>query len=198
MHWYDFLFENPAAIVKVIVVGMLDYLTLLALLRITGKRSLSKWNAYDLVVTVAIGSTLANAILSRTSTWAEASAGMGLLVAVQYIIARAAVRHPTIRRWFNSTPAILLRNGKLLDEALRREKVSEGEVLAAVRHHGIAAVEDVAAVILETDGNFSVIPEVGPNGVTAMADVIEYVPRKEKKRQERRRKDVHENARTRA
>jgi uncharacterized membrane protein YcaP (DUF421 family) len=196
MHWYDFLFENPSAVVKILVVGLLDYLTLLALLRITGKRSLSKWNAYDLVVTVAIGSTLANAILSRTSTWAEASAGMGLLVAVQYVIARAAVRKPSIRRWFNTPPAVLLRNGQILHEALLREQVTEGEILAAVRHHGIAAVEDVAAVILETDGNFSVIPAIGPNGVSAMADVIEYVPRDEKKRQDQRRKGVHQKART--
>jgi uncharacterized membrane protein YcaP (DUF421 family) len=196
MHWYDFLFDDPGAIIKILVVGLLDYVTLLALLRITGKRSLSKWNAYDLVVTVAIGSTLANAILSRTSTWAEASAGMGLLVAVQYLIARAAVHRPSIRRWFNAPPAVLLRNGQLLHEALLREQVTEGEVLAAVRHHGIAAVEDVAAVILETDGNFSVIPEIGPNGVSAMADVIEYVPGEENKRQARRRKGAHEKART--
>jgi uncharacterized membrane protein YcaP (DUF421 family) len=56
-----------------------------------------------------------------------------------------------------SEPSLLLHQGRFLPAAMRRERVTESEVQAAIRSEGIARVEEVAAVVLETDGTFSVI-----------------------------------------
>ena len=57
-------FESGSALLRTLIVGSLAYMALVFLLRVSGKRTLSKWNAFDLVVTVAFGSTLATALLS--------------------------------------------------------------------------------------------------------------------------------------
>lgn len=64
--------------------------------------------------------------------------------------------------------------GKLQTKTLKQERVAEGEVLAALRSKGIAALEDAGAVILETDGSFSVIKDLGSGSASALRDVKEY------------------------
>ena len=80
-------FDSWSALGRVAVVGVLAYLGLVALLRGSGKRTLAKLNAFDLVVTVALGSTLATILLSRDVALAERLLAFTLLITLQYIIA---------------------------------------------------------------------------------------------------------------
>ena len=70
-------------------------------------------------------------------------------------------------------PSLLLFQGQLKNDVLQRERVTEGEVLAALRANGIGAVEDVDAVVLETDGSFSVIKNLSHSTASALKDVRE-------------------------
>lgn len=151
--WFDSWF----ALGRVVVVGALAYAVLILILRISGKRTLAKMNAFDLVVTVALGSSLASVLLSGDIALAEGIVAFCVLVGLQYMLARAAVRSGVARRLMKSTPRILLSEGRFDPAALRRERVTRAEILAAVRGAGAGDVGDVAAVILETDGSFSVI-----------------------------------------
>ncbi|HSJ97985.1 MAG TPA: YetF domain-containing protein, partial [Myxococcota bacterium] len=83
---------------------------------------------------------------------------------------------PALERVVKSRPALLLRNGRFEDAAMRRERVTPSEVRSAVRSSGAACLEDVAAVVLETDGSISVIRELGARGATALADVRGFEP----------------------
>ena len=65
---------------------------------------------------------------------------------------------------------LLVRDGRLLQNAPARERVTESEVLAAVRQHGLDSIEEVGAVALEADGSFSVVRAVGPSA-SALKDV---------------------------
>jgi uncharacterized membrane protein YcaP (DUF421 family) len=147
--------------------GLLAYVALVALLRVSGKRTLSKWNAFDFVVTVAIGSTLATVLVSGQTSLVQGLVGFGLLVVSQRVVAWLAMRHPRFRHWIKSTPRLLLRDGRIDTGALRAERVTEAEVRAAVRASGHGRLEDVAAVVLETDGSVSVIS--GPQGACGSA-----------------------------
>jgi len=62
-----------------------------------------------------------------------------------------------VARLVRSEPRFLVYNGEFLHEAMRQERIGEGEVLQALRSEGIASVEDVAAVVLESNGNLSVL-----------------------------------------
>lgn len=150
-------FNGWEGILRVLIVGFLAYSILVFMLRVTGKRTLSKMNAFDLVVTVAIGSMLANIILAEEVALAEGAVGMGLLILLQYLITWLTVRVPRFAKLIKAQPALLFHRGQYLNEVLKRERVLEAEVQAAVRAQGKASMEDVLAVVLETDGSFTVI-----------------------------------------
>lgn len=74
---------------RTLVVGVLTYVTLVIFLRISGKRALSKMNAYDLVVTVALGSTLASALVTKDVALADGALAFALLIGLQFIWGRS-------------------------------------------------------------------------------------------------------------
>lgn len=155
------LFDNWAGLVRVLVVGTAGYLALILILRISGKRTLTKLNAFDFVVTVALGSTLASVILSKSVALAEGVLALALLVLLQFLIAWLSVRSQRFEGLIKAEPVLLVRKGAFLDAALRRERITREEVLAAVRAQGSADIARVSAVVLETDGSISVIQDVG-------------------------------------
>lgn len=157
---------------RVVLVGTLSYTGLVALLRISGKRTLSKMNAFDLVVTVALGSTLSSVLLSRDVALAEGLVAFALLCGLQYVVAALSVRWPAFQAVVKAEPKLLYHDGHWLDGALRRERVAREEILAAVRSSGHGAMDEVRSVVLETDGSFSV---VGGHG-DAMRTVVGVEP----------------------
>ena len=150
-------FEDWYGLLRVALVGTSAYFAPVLMLRVSGKRTLSKMNAFDFVVTVAFGSTLATVMLSKTVALAEGLLALGLLIVLQYLITWLSVRSHAVDRLVKSEPVMLLHRGKFLDGPMRRARVTEDEILAAVREHGESEVESVYAVVLETDGSFSVI-----------------------------------------
>jgi len=153
------LFDSWTGLGRVVLVGALAYVALVLLLRISGKRTLTKLNAFDLVVTVALGSTLATVLLSKTVALAEGALALGLLILLQYAIAWLSVRSPGFQAMIKAEPTLLLCRGRFLAAAMRAERITRDEILAPVRASGAADVGKVAAVVLETDGSLSVIAD---------------------------------------
>ena len=151
------LFDDWIGLLRVLVLGTCAYLALVTVLRVSGKRTLAKMNALDLVVTVALGSTLATVLLSKDVMLAEGVLAFVLLVALQYAIAWLSVRFRPVEKLAKSSPRALLLDGSMLEAAMKAERVTDGEVLAAIRSAGLGDPALVAAVVLETDGTFSVI-----------------------------------------
>lgn len=151
-------FSGFDGIWRTAVVGLLAYAALVLVLRLTGKRTLTKMNAFDLVVTVALGSTLATIVLSKDVALAEGVTAFLLLAGAQYAVTWTSLRSARVRRWIKAEPRVLLRDGRYLDDALRDERVTREEVDAAVRGAGHADIGAIALVTLETDGSISVVP----------------------------------------
>ncbi len=157
-------FDDWTGVARLLVIGPIAYAALVVVLRTSGKRTLSKMNAFDLVLTVALGSTLSTAVLDDGVPLIESVVVFVVFAALQAIVAWAQTRSARIENLVKSEPRLLVRNGRLLDTALRRERVSEAEVLQALRSEGRTALEDVAAVVLESDGSLSVIGQAGESG----------------------------------
>lgn len=153
----DWIFSGWENVARTIVVGMASYALLLAVLRVSGKRTLSKLNAFDLVVTVALGSTVATILLSREVALVEGIAALVLLVVLQFVVARLSVASPAFARVVKSEPTLLIRRGEMLHDAMRRERVAATELEQAARINGATNIADVEAMILESDGTFSVL-----------------------------------------
>jgi uncharacterized membrane protein YcaP (DUF421 family) len=164
------VFAGWDGLVRVVVVGALAYLALVLLLRVSGKRTLSKMNAFDLVVTVALGSTLATVILSKDVALAEGVAAFAVLIGLQFAITWLSVRSATVGRLVKAEPTLLFYQGRFLPEQMRRSRVLEAEVRAAVREQGVAALAAVEAVVLETDGAFAVVKR-SEDAATALDDL---------------------------
>lgn len=162
-------FDNWTDLWRTLVVGVLAYLALVVFLRISGKRTLSKMNAFDLVVTVALGSTLATILLSKEVSLVEGIVAFLVLILLQYAVAWLTVRSVRFRQFIKSEPSLLLFRGQYLENKLKSQRVARDEVLAAVRGQGFENLEQVEAVVLETDGSFSVISksDEGPNSTLA-------------------------------
>lgn len=151
------VFSDFASIGRTLIVGLCAYAGLVLILRISGKRTLSKMNAFDLVVTVALGSTLATVLLSKDVALAEGITAFLLLAGAQYAVTWTSLRSPRVRRWVKSEPRALLRHGEMLETALKDERVTQDEVEAAIRGAGYPGPESIALVMLETDGSMSVV-----------------------------------------
>ncbi|MEX0405520.1 YetF domain-containing protein [Aquibium sp. LZ166] len=157
MDWGNMLFQDWEGIVRTLFVGLLAYICLVCFLRISGKRTLAKLNAFDLVVTVALGSTLSAILLQESIALAEGASALGLLILMQYLVAFTSVRWSGFARVVRSQPSLLARNGEFCRNAMKQERVTEEEVESAIRANGGREVEDTSAVILESDGSISVI-----------------------------------------
>ncbi|MBA3564847.1 MAG: DUF421 domain-containing protein [Gammaproteobacteria bacterium] len=130
-------------------------------LRLSGKRTLAKLNAFDLVITVVLGSTLASVILPSRPSLADGILALALLVVLQYCVAWLQVRSSGLRDVVKNRPTLLLKDGEATDDALRRERITRDELLAALRNAGCGDSAGVAAAVLETDGSISVLPARG-------------------------------------
>lgn len=150
-------FDNWQALGRTGVISVLAYLSLLVLLRLFGKRTLSKMNAFDLVVTIALGSTLATILLNKDVSLAQGVLALTLLIGMQFAVTWTSLRVRWVRKLATGEPTMLLYQGTFLPAALRWTRVTEDEVRAAVRGAGVATLREVQAVVLETDGSFSVV-----------------------------------------
>ena len=164
-------FDNWFGLLRTLVVGILAYIALILLLRVSGKRTLSKMNAFDFVVTVALGSTLATILLSEEVALMEGIVAFTTLIALQYVIATASVRSKWIESVVKSEPTLLFYQGQFLWKAMQSERVTQEEIEAAIRQQGGAAVDAIDAVILETDGSFSVIQDNASGSLSSLRSV---------------------------
>ncbi|EPX58975.1 hypothetical protein D187_003352 [Cystobacter fuscus DSM 2262] len=150
-------FDNWQALGRVALVGVCAYVALVLMLRLSGNRTLSKLNAFDFVVTVALGSTLATVLLSKDVALAEGLLAFAVLIGLQFLVTWTSVRVSWVNHLVKSEPLLLFHQGRFLPRAMRRARVVEQEVLAVMREQGVARLDSVEAVVLETDGSLSVL-----------------------------------------
>ena len=167
----DYFFNGWPELGRTVLIGALAYLALVFLLRISGKRTLTKLNAFDLVVTVALGSTLASTIMSKSVALAEGATAFVLLAGLQFAITWLSVHYRPFSKLVKAEPRLLFFEGAFLDQAMQGERLTRGEVRAAVRSSGAASMTQVHAVVLETDGSLSVVKADGATDNSALEGV---------------------------
>ncbi len=167
----DIFFSNWQTLGRTLVIGVLAYVLLIVLLRISGKRTLSKMNAFDFVVTVALGSTLATILLNRDVALAEGVLALALLIGLQFLVTWGSVRMPWVKKVVTGEPRMLLYQGQLLTGAMKRVRITEEELRASARQQGVESLQELEAVVLETDGSLSVIRDSGDSKATSLEGV---------------------------
>ncbi|HKQ40160.1 MAG TPA: YetF domain-containing protein [Verrucomicrobiae bacterium] len=153
------------------VLSVTAYVGLITFIRLAGKRTLAKMNVFDFVFVVALGSILSSTILHKEVTLSHGLFGAATLIGLQVLISWLTIRSHRLERIVNGEPRLLAYRGKFIEKALSRERVTEEEVRAAVRSEGLGPFEAVHAVVLETDGTFSVVWHMTEKSESSLCDV---------------------------
>lgn len=139
-----------------VVVATGAYGATILMSRLFGQRQFSAASSYDLAFVFAIGSIVGRVILVRTSL---ANAVLGLLVMFALHAGTGWVHHhwSLAHRLLENRPVVVAADGELWDDGMRKARISEVEVRQALRLKGYASLDDVAAVVLERNGQLSVL-----------------------------------------
>ncbi len=155
-------FDGWSPVGRTLITGAFAYIALIFFLRVCGKRTLSKWNAFDYIVTIALGSTLATMLLSKDH---QPRPGCGRAPSSWSVcnLSSPGSRFASgaVSGLVKAKPVLLLRKGKMQDEAMCRARVDGGRnPRRAAQPADSRPWAQAAAVVLETDGSFSVIREL--------------------------------------
>ena len=150
-------FHSWSDVGRTVAVSAMAFLLIVALLRIVGPQSLAKMSGFDVVFTVTMGSVIATVVVSRDVTLSQGIAALVTMLALQEIIRRFQSRFLAVHHLVRQAPRVLLWDGTLLEERLQGSGVSADEIRAAVRKAGLRSLGDALIVVLENDGEWSVI-----------------------------------------
>jgi uncharacterized membrane protein YcaP (DUF421 family) len=147
-----------SSLVDVAIRTAIVYLFLVVALRLAGKREVGQLSILDLVVLLVIADAVQNAMVGENTSLAGGLIAAGTLVLLDRLLKVAVDRSRRVRSVIQGEPRMLIRDGIVLDKALREEGIERAELDAAIRAHGLVAVLDVALAVLETDGTISIVP----------------------------------------
>lgn len=154
----ELLWDDVEGIFRVTRSALVMYVVAIVLIRVAGKRATSQMNNFDWIVTVALGSIVGSTIVLKDVPIAEGLAAIIVLLIAQYFLTKASSMWRSFAKVVYSEPAIVFFRGEFVDSAMLKERVTKQEVLAAIREAGMYRLEEVGAVVLETDANLSVLP----------------------------------------
>jgi uncharacterized membrane protein YcaP (DUF421 family) len=150
-------FDSWDSIIRTAIISVVAYIGLLLMLRVAGNRPLTQLNAFDFIVNVAIGSTLATVMLNKDVVLADGLLTFALLIIFQLVISYLSKKSGVFNIVIKTNSVLLFYNGEFLDNEMKRHLLTKEELLQAVRSQGISSIEQVKAIILETNGRFSVL-----------------------------------------
>jgi len=152
----ELFFDNWDNLWHIALCAGISYLTLFAFVRISGKRTLAKMNAFDFVVTVTLGSTLSSMILAKVPIL-DGAVALVVIIALQYLLAYGASKSRSLEKIINSEPTLLFYNGKFLEDAMTKEVITHEEIIAEIRKYRLERLDDVRAVVMELNGDITVV-----------------------------------------
>src|SRR5437762_5679074 len=146
------LFIPGTGLAEKIVRPVAVYAFLVLILRVGGRRELAQMNAFDLVVLLTLSNAVQNAIIGNDNSLLGGMIGASVLVLANVAVVRFLYAHRRLDRAIEGQPVWLVRDGRIVPEALRRELITEDELVAAVHRQGVLSIEECDQVILETSG----------------------------------------------
>jgi uncharacterized membrane protein YcaP (DUF421 family) len=154
---------DPISLALVVVRTVVVYAVLLLVLRLAGKRELGQMTPFDLVVLLIISNAVQNAMVGPDTSLNGGLLAALTLVVVNRLVDRLGLRSAWLQHHLIGEPTLLVHDGALLADHLRREGISQDEVLQALREHGVDDLAAVKLAVLEADGTISVIPTDAPS-----------------------------------
>ena len=133
------------------------YVFLLALLRITGKRQIGQLAPFDLVLLLVLSNAVQNSMNAGDNSLVGGLVSATTLVVVNYGVSYATFKSKRLEALVEGRPQVVIHNGQVFEDVMRRAKLTHHELSAALRRAGCSCAADVQAAILENNGSISVV-----------------------------------------
>jgi uncharacterized membrane protein YcaP (DUF421 family) len=171
-------FDGESSLVRVVLVGIAAYIGLIIYIRVASKRTAAKLTTtYDFVVSVAFGTLLATTIVDPNVSLVEKLLALLVLIVLQ--AGAYWIMFPKVQWLVISPPEVLLFNGKFVHRRMKRCRITKQEIFGAMRLKGLDCCDNIAAVIMESNGNLSILQNVQDINSKLFENVIGWPPKEE-------------------
>lgn len=153
-------------VARLVLRTILLYFTVLTVIRVMGKREIGELSPFDLVIAIMIAELAVFPLASIDTPLAQGLVPMAVLLILQVGLAFLCLKSPQVRKLLSGVPSIMIRNGRIVESELRRQRYAVDELLLQLREKGYTNPQDVEFAILEASGNLSVVPKASKRPVT--------------------------------
>jgi uncharacterized membrane protein YcaP (DUF421 family) len=149
------MFSNPYIHIILSTTGV--YLFIILALRILGKTELAQLSVTDLIFVLLISNAVQNAMVGSDTSLGGGILAASVLFVINFIFKKLKYKFPNLRKVLEGEPVILIHHGKMIESNCKKNGITKEELLQAIREHGSHSMEEIDSLILETDGNISVV-----------------------------------------
>jgi uncharacterized membrane protein YcaP (DUF421 family) len=152
---------SPSDVLVQAIKSAIVVTALLVGFRLFGKREMAQLTLYDLAMLFALANAVQNAMTGGRGNFGVGLATSSSIVVLAWALTRLLIKSPALEERVIGSPVILVRDGQVLRDRLRRSLVTTDELAAAIRGYGIDEPSDVDLAVLEVDGSISNVPRTG-------------------------------------
>ena len=152
MPWWEF-------VLRAVVV----YVVLLALIRVSGKRTIGQYTPFDLVLIALLGNAVQNSLLGKDVSLLGGLLLAATLIGLNWLVGVVTSRNKALDRIAEGEPVLLARDGHVDRDRLKRENISQADFEEAMREAGCEDAVDIRLALLETNGRITIIRRNGKN-----------------------------------
>lgn len=150
------MFHLHLPLLEKILRPVIVYLCLVLFVRLFGKRELAQLNPFDLIVLLCLSNTVQNSIIGDDNSVTGGIIGVFSLLGINFLLTRVLFRFPALNKKIEGKETVLIQHGKVNQEAVKREALSELELKTVVHRQGLHDFSQVERCVLEPSGNFYV------------------------------------------
>jgi uncharacterized membrane protein YcaP (DUF421 family) len=174
------MFHLDLSVAEKILRPIIVYIALIILLRVFGKRELAQLNPFDLVVLLSLSNTVQNAIIGDDNSITGGVIGVFSLLAINWIVVRTLFRLPKVNDALEGTETVLVRHGRVDQAALKKETLTELELLSVIHKQGLNDLSEVELCVLEPNGTFyveAIKPTADESRLDELKNAVELLTR---------------------
>ncbi len=165
------LFEaDMVQIIETIIRGLISLITLFLITKLMGKKQISELSLFDYVMGISIGNFAAEITTNMDNQFINGIVAIVLFGVVAYIISKITMKSIKLRRFFMGVPTIIIQNGKLLENGLKKVKIDVNDLLEECRTNGYFDLSEIEFAIMEANGKISFLPK-GENKPLTVKDM---------------------------
>lgn len=167
---------NYEAMFGVLIRSFATIIVLFLLAKIMGKKQISQLNLFDYIVGITIGSIAADISLDLNKQYFDGVICLVVFGLAQALVSYATLKSIKLRRFFSGTPSMIIEDGKIIEEGLKKVKFDINDLMEEMRGAGYFNVDEVAYAVMETNGKLSFLPKDDNKPVTKKDMNLKIIP----------------------